>query len=160
MSDETEVVPEPKKTNPTVQLAGLVLAVILAFALLVWAQGIRISAVRRESFGRGIDGLSAALMIPIVETSSLRNPNRLERLQSIVEDIQRKGNYQVVTVTDATGKVLASTDAGQKNQTLKEMAEAQAPAKEKEANGLIEATTAVTSKSGEKIGAIRVIVKL
>lgn len=146
--------------NPTVQLVGVVAAAILAFALLVWAQGVRTAAVKREAFGRGVDGISAALAIPVIETGSRVNPNRGARLQSIVESIQRTGTYQSVIVTDANGNVLASTDTGVQGQTLKDMVEVKSPAIMTETDGLVEATCSILMDGGNKVGALRIKAKL
>lgn len=146
--------------NPTVQLVGVVAAGILAFALLVWAQGVRTAAVRREAFGRGVDGISAALAIPVIETGSRVNPNRGARLQSIAESIQRTGNYQTVIVTDANGNVLASTDTGVQGQTLKDMVESKSPAVVTEADGVVEANCSILMDGGNKIGSLRIKAKL
>jgi hypothetical protein len=148
-----------RHANPTVQLGGVVIAVILAFAALVWAQGIRLGHEKREAFGRGIDGLAASLAIPVVETNSVKLENRGARLQAVVEAIQRAGQYDVVVVTDANGNVIASTDTSLQGQTLKELSEAKSPTTETEANGMIEAVTAIEANNN-KVGALRVRAKL
>lgn len=160
-SEVSEPSPKPSKpANPTVQLLGIVVAGILAFALLVWAQGVRMAAERREAFGRGIDGLAAALAIPVIETGSRVSDNRQARLQSTIESIQRAGKYDTLVVSDASGNVIASTNTALSGQTIKAMAEAKSPTTEKEANGMIEATSAILNDGGVKIGALQVRVKL
>lgn len=160
-SEATEPKPGPSKpANPTFQLFGVVAAGIVAFALLVWVQGIRMSAERREAFGRGVDGIASALAIPVIETGSRTSNNRQARLQSTIESVQRTGKYESVTVTDANGNVLASTNTALQGQTIKEMANAKWPTTEKEANGVIEATTSITNDGGVKIGALQVRIKL
>lgn len=150
-----------RHSNPTLQLGAIVVAVILAFAGLVWAQGIRLSHEKREAFGRGVDGLAAALAIPVVETGSVRAENRLARLQSIVESVQRAGHYEVIVVTDANGNVVASTDTSLQGQTLKDMVSVKAPATEKETDGIVEAVTSIdAAMGGNKVGSLRVRVKL
>ena len=146
--------------NPTFQLVGVVAAGILAFALLVWAQGVRTASVRREAFGRGVDGISAALAIPVIETGSRVNANRIARLQSILDSIQRSAKLQTITVTDLSGNVLASTDTSLQGQTLKDMVDVKSPSTQKEADGVIEATTAVETDNGNKVGALQIKVKL
>lgn len=152
--------PKHKQISPTVMLASLVLAGILAFALLVWAQGVRTAGVRRAAFGRGIDGLAAALAIPVVELGSLRFENRGERLQKIIETVQRSGDYSSVVVTDANGNVLATTDTSLKGQTVAELAKAKAPATVKEIDGGVEASVAIYNDGSSRIGALRVKAKL
>jgi len=168
MSDETTT-PEPETTevvakyrapNPTVQLVGVVAAGILAFALLVWAQGVRTGAVRREAFGRGVDGIAASLAIPVIETGSRVNPNRGARLQAIVDSIQRAAKLQTITVTDTNGNVLASTDTSVQGQTLKDMIDVKSPSTQKETDGVIEALTSIETEGGNKVGALRIKVKL
>ena len=149
-----------RTANPTVQLGGIVLAVIIAFGALVWAQGIRLNAVRRESFGRGIDGVAAALAIPVIETKSVRLENRTARLQSVVEAIKLAGQYDLMVVTDANGNVLASTDTSLQGQTLKEMATVKTPTTEKDVDGFVEAVCAINAEGGNKVGALRIRTKL
>jgi len=162
-ADETPDKVESKPVrahNPTAQLGGIVLAVIIAFGALVWAQGIRLNAVRRESFGRGVDGVAAALAIPVIETKSVRLENRTARLQSIVEAIKLAGQYDVMVVTDTNGNVLASTDTSLQGQTLKDMAEVKSPTTEKDADGFVEAVCAINAEGGNKVGALRIRTKL
>ena len=149
-----------RPVNPTVQLTGVVVAAILAFALLVWAQGVRTAAVRREAFGRGVDGIAAALAIPVLETGSRVNTNRDARLQAILNSIQRTSKLESIVVTDATGNVIASTDTSQQGQTVVEMSKAKSPAVQMERDGVIESTTSISTDGGDMIGALRVRVRL
>lgn len=151
---------EAKQVNPTVVLVAFAFAAILSFALLVWAQGIRLAAAQRAAFARGVDGLSAALAQPVIELGSLRFENRADRLQKIIESVQRAGDYQSIVVTDPKGTVLATTDTSLKGQSVKEMADPPSPTKIKEVDGTIEANTAILSDGSNKIGSLRIRVRL
>ncbi|MBS1721466.1 MAG: hypothetical protein JSS66_00500 [Armatimonadetes bacterium] len=150
----------PAIHNPTVVLAAVVLAGILSFALLMWAQGIRMEAAKRDSFGKGVDGLSATLAIPILEAVSPTKENRVARLQAIAQSIQNAGRYEQVVISDGNGVVLATTDTGLVNQTIKEMAEAKRPATIRPVDQSVEATVSIENEGGSKLGALRIRTKL
>lgn len=162
MADEPENQerPLPKPVNPTVMLASVVLAGILSFGLLMWAQGVRMSKVQKEAFGHGIDGLSAALALPVVEVGSLRFENRADRLQKIIETVQRAGTYTSVVVTDPKGVVLATTDTSLKGQTIADLAKAKSPATVKDVNGETEAIVPIVSDGTTTVGVLRVRTRL
>jgi len=162
MSDP-EPVTEPGKPatvqRPTLVLAAFVLAGVLAIGLLVWIEGIKSAAMRREAFARGVDGLAASLTIPLLETRSVRFENRKSRLQGVLDAINREGRFVSVVVTDPSGLVVATTDTSLQGQTLQEAAKVKSPGVAKDVEGTVEAWSAVKTDGGETIGALRVRIR-
>lgn len=152
---KADVVKRPPP-SPTVMLAATVFAGILAIGLLVWVQGIRTASIQRQAFGRGIDGLAASLTIPVMDLQSVRFANRGERLQGMIESIQRRGDYESVVVTDASGTVLATTDTSLSGQVIKEFAEKGFKGGVKDVNGVTEAVAPIMAESGDRLGTLRV----
>lgn len=154
---------EPQKHvpvhRPTLILAAFVLAGVCAIGLLVWIEGVKAAAMRREAFARGTDGLAAALSLPLLETKSVRFENRKSRLQGVVDAVNRGGRYASVVVTDGTGVVVASTDTSLQGQTLSEAGKAKSPGEARDVEGQIEAWSAINTDGGEKIGAVRIRVR-
>lgn len=149
-------VPEAKKASPTVQLGVVVIAGILSIGLLVWAQGIRTAALRRDAFVRGLKGVSASLNLPLLEVKSVRNTNRGARLQSILDAIQRAGEYQMVLVADESGNVVASTDTSKQGQNISEFAAIKNFPQVKDVEGVIDVVLSIDSVSGTKTGYLQV----
>ncbi|MBS1714457.1 MAG: hypothetical protein JST30_08995 [Armatimonadetes bacterium] len=162
MSDP-EQAPEPPKPaavqRPTLVLAAFVLAGVLAIGLLVWIEGIKAAAMRREAFARGVDGLAASLSLPLLETRSVRFENRKSRLQGVLDAINREGRFVSVVVTDPEGTVVATTDTSLQGQKLPEGGMAKSPGTAKDVEGTVEVWTSVTTDGGEKIGALRVRIR-
>lgn len=147
-------------SNPRVVQISALLAGILTIAILVWIQGVRMGVVKRSAFAKGIDGLAAALAIPVLETSSQRFENRTDRLQKTIESIQRSGQFQSLVVVDGNGVVLATTDTSLKGQTVLEMKDMKSPSKVKEVDSIIEVSAPIIGDGGTAIGALRVRAKL
>ena len=160
---ETESAPESSKPapvhRPTLLLVAFVLAGVAAIGLLVWIEGIKAAAMRREAFARGIDGLSASLSLPLLETRSVRFENRKSRLQGLLDSVNREGRFVSVVMTDASGLVVATTDTSLQGPSLAEGQKAKAPGVAKDVEGLVEVWTAVNTEGGEKIGALRVRIR-
>lgn len=116
--------------------------------------------VKRQAFGRGVDGIAASLAIPVIELSSQRFENRADRLQRTLEAIQRSGQYQIVVVTDPNGKVLATTDTSLKSQTLNEMKSLKSPSIIKEDQGVIEVNAPIIGDGESLLGGLKIKVKI
>jgi hypothetical protein len=122
----SEAPQEPKKPNPLVKalrenpraraMAGWAIMVFLV--LFVWWTGtLRAMGAETAGLARGADALAVSLVPGLLD----RNPVKLERL---LQKIAEEAGYASVTVSDPEGKVLASTDATQKDLSRPELARA------------------------------------
>lgn len=157
---QSEPEPKPARTvHPAVRFLAVGLSAAAALALLIFLQGMRASAMQREAFGRGIDGLAAAMAQPIIESNSQVFENRRDRLQRTVEGIRAAGGYESVTVADAQGLVIATTDLKFRGQTLKELADGKQKSRVNHVNGILVATSGVFTEGGAKVGGLRVEIR-
>jgi hypothetical protein len=155
----TEATPV-RTVHPAVRFLAVGLSAAAALALLIFFQGMRASAMQREAFARGIDGLASAMAQPIIESNSRVYENRRDRLQKTVEGIRAAGGYESVTVADAQGLVIATTDLKFRGQTLKELAEGKQKTRVENVNGVLVAISGVFTEGGAQVGGLRVEVRL
>jgi len=140
--------------NASVFIAlGIALILIM---LLSWALNIRASAMQREAFGRGVDGLSPMLVQPVLQTKTIRSQNPMALLDNTLREIVQSGKYESMVVTDPQGTVVSTTDTTLVGQTLRPLADAKGPATVRDGPNGLEATAAVV-QGGQKIGAFRIV---
>jgi hypothetical protein len=113
-SNEPTIVPaqnEPEKRSlkidlhsPAVRMVVAAGCFLLMLALVVY--GLESKAANRVNaeIARGVDALSGPASLFIIQNSP-------DRTKKFVDSVQSAGDYQEVTLTDGSGKVLASTDA-------------------------------------------------
>jgi hypothetical protein len=157
--DETAAQPVTTPSPALRQIAMAAIALVL-IALVSVALEIQARGRERAALGKGLDSLGATLVVPLLEARSVVNTNRAARLQPLVEGIAEAGGYESVTLTDADGAVLATTDTRLKGQVVEPLKSAPEKAAVGDADGAIQADRAIVGPGGERLGAVRVRLRL
>lgn len=151
---------QPAAPNPALRQIAMAVIALVLIALVSIALEIQARGRERAALGKGLDSLGATMVVPLIEARSVVNANRAARLQPLVEAIAQSGGYESVTLTDADGGVLATTDTRLKGQVVEAMKNAPSMASVTDADGAIQADRAVFGPGDERIGAIRVRLRL
>jgi hypothetical protein len=104
---QTGIPPEPAQPRPLpnwLKYGLLALLIILLFGLQSFASNYSQELVRRETFAKGIDSLSAACVPIMLEN----NPSRM---RNFIDRIAQQGGLSLVMLLDRDLKILASTDS-------------------------------------------------
>jgi len=151
MSDE-QTAPADKKPMPK-WLRQMVLALIclLIIVLVFWSAMLRMEGVKRKELSRGVDAVASLLTQSLLE----RKP---DKLRQTIESVATAGHYDRITVTDAQGAVIASTDRTVEGTARPEMVKASTPAQTDLKQGRYVVTRAVNLGEGNMIGAVEVVV--
>ncbi|MBX3110758.1 MAG: hypothetical protein KF857_02015 [Fimbriimonadaceae bacterium] len=151
MSDD-QTPPPVKKPMATwlrqIVLTGICLLIIL---LVFWSSMLRMESVRRKELSRGVDALSPLLASSLLE----RKP---DKLRQTLQALAASGRYERVTVTDAQGAVIASTDRTVEGTARPDLVKAPTPAMTDLKQGRYIITRAVNLGESNMIGAVEVVV--
>ncbi len=109
MSEETTPpsTPESEKSkHMTPQLRGIIIAamVIVLLVVVIFGANLRTSQTRVAELERSVDAMSEALESNVLTDSP-------EKLQRILTDVAKAGNYREVSVADNSGKIIATTNS-------------------------------------------------
>jgi hypothetical protein len=108
---EAEQQERPTLMSPTTRnlIMGTAIVVIL-LTLTAWSGAIRTENAKRDGLRADVAALAMAFKYPLLEANSLRTSAGRERLAPILAEVARAGGYHALTLTDAEGKVLATTE--------------------------------------------------
>lgn len=165
MSNEEKLEPPPtseQERPPREEAAGKrpiprwvwavagVLAILMTFIFQSWMAGRRLEATRRKEIARGVEATASTLTFLVLDRNSQR------KLRDAADGIARAGNYAVVTIADAKGNVLATTDRRLSTTRLPDLAAAPLEARIETAPGRYVVTCAIALGGTNAIGALRV----
>jgi hypothetical protein len=140
-----------KRTIPRwVWLLAAGLAILLTFVFQSWLAGRRLEATRRQEIARGVQATASTLTFLVLDRNSQR------KLRDAADGIARAGDYSVVTIADAKGNVLASTDRRLATTQLLDLKNAPLEARVENERGRTIATCAIALGGTNSIGALRV----
>lgn len=104
---------KPPKQLSTTALVVIGSAIVLAlFALQIWSSGNNVRHARRQGVLRCTESLAASFRQYLLD----RNPERTRRA---LVDVAQAGKFEEVTLTDAAGNVLASTDRSKELKSIR-----------------------------------------
>lgn len=139
-----------KPIPPWVLWLALGVAILMSFVFQSWMAGRRVEATRRQEIARGIQATASTLTFLVLDRNSQR------KLRDAVDGIARAGNYSVVTIADANGNVLASTDRRLATTKVPGLSNAPLEARVETAPGRYVVTAAIALGGTNSIGALRV----
>lgn len=139
MSEETTPPPAPapapesqtpKRMDP--RMRGVIMAVmtILLFVIVVFSSNVRVKQTRIAELERSVDAMSEAL-----EPSVLIDSH--DKIQRTLTDVAKAGNYKEVSVSDNSGKIIATTNSARLNTESIAMKEATNKAKAQVRDGQV-----------------------
>lgn len=108
-----EQIEEPKRFQLTKQTRTALIVsacVLLVFFATIWSGKMQTERVKREVFENDIAAIAASLKYPMLESKSLRSGAGKERIQTMASEISSAGKYELVLISDETGKILGTTD--------------------------------------------------
>ena len=129
---------------------ALGVAILMSFVFQSWMAGRRLEATRRQEIARGVQATASTLTFLVLDRNSQR------KLRDAVDGIARAGNYNVVTIADAKGNVLASTDRRLATTKVPGLSSAPLEARVDPAPGRYVVTAAIALGGTNSIGALRV----
>jgi uncharacterized membrane protein affecting hemolysin expression len=109
MSEESTPPPAPesnesKRMDPRLRSVIIAALTLLLFIIVIFSSNVRANQIRISELERSVDAMSEALEPNVIADSP-------EKLQRIITDVAKAGNYKEVSVSDNSGKIIATTNS-------------------------------------------------
>lgn len=138
------------RTN--VRMAALAGIGLLMLILVVAASNVRLASGIRAERAKTVNALAYALREPVLQ----QDP---PKLRTLLEGMATAAGYERLTVTDPSGKVIASTDRRFDDTTIKELATTTQEPKFEQSGAQQIARTTVWLAKGNAIGGVEIVFK-
>jgi uncharacterized membrane protein affecting hemolysin expression len=109
MSEESTPPPAPesnesKRMDPRLRSVIIAALTLLLFIIVIFSSNVRANQIQISELERSVDAMSEALEPNVIADSP-------EKLQRIITDVAKAGNYKEVSVSDNSGKIIATTNS-------------------------------------------------